>query len=56
MIWDIEEIMFELTKEVPLNCGDLIFTGTPGGVGKLIKGDKVVASIPGYIELEFQIC
>ena len=30
----------ELSKEVDLKPGDLIFTGTPAGVGKIKRGDK----------------
>ena len=55
MIWNVGEIMCELSEEIPLNGGDLIFTGTPEGVGKLTKGDNVVAAIPGLIELSFHI-
>jgi len=38
-----------------LQAGDLIFTGTPEGVGKLGKGDDVVISIPEFVELSFKI-
>jgi fumarylpyruvate hydrolase len=38
-----------------LQAGDLIFTGTPEGVGKLGKGDEVVAAITGVVELSFTI-
>jgi len=55
MIWNPGEIMCELAKEVPLQAGDLIFTGTPEGVGKLGKGDDVVISIPELVELSFKI-
>ena len=56
MIWNPGEIMCELAGEVPLQAGDLIFTGTPEGVGKLGKGDDVVTSIPELVELSFKIC
>tara|TARA_B100000029_G_scaffold147100_3_gene142461 strand:- start:115 stop:771 length:657 start_codon:yes stop_codon:yes gene_type:complete len=55
MIWNVGEIMCELAGDVPLQAGDLIFTGTPEGVGKLEKGDEVVVSIPGLVELSFHI-
>ena len=55
MIWNPGEIMCELAREVPLQAGDLIFTGTPEGVGKLKKGDDVVISIPELVELSFKI-
>ena len=55
MIWNPNEIMCELAGEVPLLPGDLIFTGTPEGVGKLEKGDAIVAAVTGVVELSFII-
>lgn len=55
MIWNVGEIMCELAGDIPLQPGDLIFTGTPEGVGKLEKGNEVVAAIPGLVELSFKI-
>ena len=55
MIWNLKEIMCELAGEVPLQAGDLIFTGTPEGVGKLEIGDEVVAAITGVVELSLTI-
>ena len=55
MVWNPGEIMCELAAEVPLQAGDLVFTGTPEGVGKLIKGDKIVISISELVELSFKI-
>lgn len=47
MIWSIPEIIHELSKLVELAPGDLIFTGTPAGVGPVVKGDKLEATIAG---------
>ncbi|MCS5640078.1 MAG: fumarylacetoacetate hydrolase family protein [Candidatus Marinimicrobia bacterium] len=55
MIWSPPEILCELAADVPLQAGDLIFTGTPEGVGPLAKGDQVIAAIPGEVELSFSI-
>ena len=55
MIWSPLEILCELAADVPLQAGDLIFTGTPEGVGPLEKGDQVIAAIPGEVELSFSI-
>ena len=55
MIWNPGEIMCELTKEIDLKAGDLIFTGTPHGVGDLEKGDQVMISIPEFITHNFSI-
>jgi len=40
MIWSINEIIAELSTLFTVNPGDLIFTGTPTGVGKLEPGDN----------------
>lgn len=44
-IWAVPEIIASLSQFVALSAGDLIFTGTPEGVGALQKGDKLVAEI-----------
>ena len=38
-----------------LEAGDLIFTGTPAGVGALLPGDQVKAGIEGLGEIEIEI-
>ena len=45
MIWSVEEIIFLLSQTIPLFPGDLIYTGTPSGVGKIKKGDTVSATL-----------
>jgi len=55
MIWSPKEIMCQLSRDNTLKPGDLIFTGTPEGVGKLEKGDDVSISIPDYINHKFSI-
>ena len=55
MIWSVAEIISTLSTLVKLEAGDLIFTGTPEGVGPLISGDEVVASISGLPELRFRL-
>jgi fumarylpyruvate hydrolase len=47
MIWSIPEIIGALSKLVRLAPGDLIFTGTPAGVGPLVKGDRVAIHVDG---------
>ena len=44
-IWAVPDIISALSQLVTLAAGDLIFTGTPEGVGALQKGDKLVAEI-----------
>lgn len=47
MIWSAPEIIALLSKYVELRPGDLIYTGTPAGVGPLVKGDVCRAEIEG---------
>lgn len=55
MIWSVEEIIAHLSRYDRLLPGDLIFTGTPAGVGPLHPGDRVRAGIEGLPLLEFTI-
>lgn len=55
MIWSIPEIISGLSALVTLQPGDLIFTGTPEGVGPLNAGDTVTAGIDGLDSLEFRV-
>ncbi len=47
MIWTLEEILTELARLFTLKPGDLVFTGTPAGVGPLQRGDRLEARIEG---------
>lgn len=47
MIWNVQEIIAELSKQVELAAGDLIYTGTPAGVGPVVRGDHMVGTIAG---------
>lgn len=53
MIWKVDEIIAELSTYYTLQAGDIIFTGTPAGVGAVNKGDVVLATIAGVGQLEF---
>jgi fumarylpyruvate hydrolase len=55
MIWNVAEIVSEASKLWRLEPGDLIFTGTPEGVGPLARGDKVACEVEGVASLEFEI-
>ncbi|MGD9649590.1 MAG: fumarylacetoacetate hydrolase family protein [Dongiaceae bacterium] len=55
MIWKIDEIISELSKLIQLKAGDLIFTGTPDGVGPVRPGDQLRAGITGLPELAVEI-
>ncbi|OIQ22773.1 fumarylacetoacetate hydrolase family protein [Lacinutrix sp. MedPE-SW] len=46
MLWKIDEIVEYVSKYFTLKIGDIIFTGTPAGVGKVVANDK----LKGFIE------
>ncbi|WP_043444292.1 fumarylacetoacetate hydrolase family protein [Arthrobacter sp. L77] len=54
-IWSVPEIIAHLSRSVTLRPGDLIFTGTPAGVGALTRGSTVTAGIDGVAELSFTV-
>ena len=55
MAWEVDEIISWLSKFITLNPGDIIFTGTPAGVGKLNPGDQIDASIESVGSLSFKL-
>jgi fumarylpyruvate hydrolase len=55
MIWNVGEIIVQLSKQVRLRPGDLIMTGTPSGVGPLQVGDHIDARIDGLPALSVTI-
>ncbi|MGU3392182.1 fumarylacetoacetate hydrolase family protein [Sphingomonas sp. M1A8_2b] len=52
MIWSVAEVIAALSTFVELAPGDLIFTGTPAGVGPICRGQRVRATIDGLETLE----
>lgn len=52
MIFGVPEIIHALSKLFDLAAGDLIFMGTPAGVGPLLPGDRFRAAIDGLASLE----
>lgn len=55
MIWSVPEIIAEASKLWRLAPGDLIYTGTPEGVGPLVRGDAVSCEIEGVGALAFTL-
>ncbi|MGQ0383797.1 MAG: fumarylacetoacetate hydrolase family protein [Gammaproteobacteria bacterium] len=55
MIWNVPEIIAELSTWFTLAAGDLIFTGTPAGVGPLVAGDRVRGGVDGVGILEHTV-
>ncbi|MBK9795913.1 MAG: fumarylacetoacetate hydrolase family protein [Holophagaceae bacterium] len=51
MIWSVPEVLAHISGFVALAPGDLIYTGTPAGVGPLVRGDQVRCGIQGLGEL-----
>lgn len=41
MLWNCDELIYEISKYFTLKIGDIIFTGTPAGVGKVDQGDNL---------------
>ena len=46
MLWKIDELIEYVSKYFTLKIGDIIFTGTPAGVGKVFANDQLI----GYLE------
>ncbi len=51
-IWKVEEAIAYLSRFLALAAGDLIFTGTPAGVGRVVRGDRLQGHIDRIGELE----
>ena len=55
LIWNIAETMEQLSQAWTLQPGDLIFTGTPAGVGAVVRGDTLVGGIDGLGTLTVRV-
>jgi fumarylpyruvate hydrolase len=55
LIWDVAESVAELSTLFRLEPGDLIFTGTPAGVGPVKVGDRITGGIEGIDEIAITI-
>jgi fumarylpyruvate hydrolase len=55
MIWSVAEVIAEASKLWRLAPGDLIFTGTPEGVGPLVRGDRVACEVEAVGALAFTV-
>jgi fumarylpyruvate hydrolase len=55
LIWNVRELIADLSKFYHLEPGDLIYTGTPEGVGPLLPGDKVTGRVEGVGEIAFTV-
>lgn len=55
MSWKVPEVIAELSRYVELRPGDLIFTGTPAGVGPVVRGDEMLATVEGVASLRVRM-
>lgn len=55
MIWNVPEIIVKLSTQYTLSPGDLIYTGTPAGVGAVRPGDVLRAEVDGLAALHVGI-
>ncbi|MCE1238238.1 MAG: fumarylacetoacetate hydrolase family protein [Hyphomicrobiales bacterium] len=55
LVWSVEELVSHLSRYYHLVPGDLIYTGTPAGVGPVVAGDRVTGSIDGLPSIELKI-
>jgi len=55
MIWSVEESISYLSQYETLQPGDVLFTGTPEGVGAVVPGDTLRGSIAGLAEISVSI-
>jgi fumarylpyruvate hydrolase len=55
LIWSVPEVIAFVSASMELAPGDLIFTGTPAGVGPLVAGDTVSGGIDGIGTIDIRI-
>ena len=55
LIWSVPEVIVELSKQMQLAAGDIIFTGTPAGVGPVQIGDKIKCGVENIATLSFSV-
>lgn len=55
LIWDIREIIADLSQFYHLQPGDLIYTGTPEGVGAVVPGDRITGRVEGVAEVALTV-
>jgi len=51
LIWDVPDILIELSRLYALKAGDLVYMGTPAGVAALQVGDRFEADLGGMVQL-----
>lgn len=55
MIFKVDDLISYISQFMTLKTGDLIFTGTPSGVGPIKSGDKITGSLEGFQMLNVNV-
>ncbi|MDE0309760.1 MAG: fumarylacetoacetate hydrolase family protein [Acidiferrobacterales bacterium] len=55
LIWSIPEIISKLSEMFELSAGDIIFTGTPAGVGPIARGDRLTGGVDGVCDIDITV-
>jgi fumarylpyruvate hydrolase len=55
MIWKVPEMISYLSDYFELGAGDVIMSGTPAGVGPVVKGDVMAVNIEGLNSLTVKV-
>ena len=55
MLWHFDELIAYVSTFMTLKIGDILFTGTPAGVGKVIPEDKLIGKIESHTFFEINI-
>jgi fumarylpyruvate hydrolase len=55
MVWGVPDMLAFLSQLYRLEPGDLVFTGTPAGVGPVVVGDRLNGRIAGLTSLAIDI-
>lgn len=55
LIWNVPETIAYLSTLFTLQAGDLIFSGTPAGVGAIVRGDEMHGGVDGIGEIRARV-
>lgn len=55
MIHDVPSLLRYVSKIMTLEPGDLLLTGTPKGVGRVVAGDTITAGVMGHAEMSVEV-
>jgi fumarylpyruvate hydrolase len=55
LIWSVPEVIAAISASMRLEPGDLIYTGTPAGVGAVTTGDVLEGGVDGVAEIKISI-